>query len=88
MSDKLKKEKSPVMKITTLPLKKVEVKKTVPKKEELATIPKSNIIIYEALSFGSSHTKISTGITTGTQSSKQLNPSITSLKNSPKASIA
>jgi len=42
-TDKLKKEKSPVMKIaTTLPLKKVEVKKTAPKKEEPTTIPKSN----------------------------------------------
>jgi hypothetical protein len=37
-------------------------------------------------SFG--HTKISTGITTGTQSSKQLNPTMTSIKTSPKASLA
>jgi len=42
-TEKLKKEKSPIMKIvTTLPIKKVEVKKTVPKKEEPTTIPKSN----------------------------------------------
>jgi len=31
---------------------------------------------------------MSTGITTGTQSSKQLNPSAVSIKTSPKASLA
>jgi len=34
------------------------------------------------------HTKAATGITTGTQSTKQLNPSLGSMKSSPKASLA
>lgn len=33
------------------------------------------------------HAKMSTGVTTGTQSSKKYNPSVPSFKNSPKASL-
>lgn len=33
------------------------------------------------------HPKLSTGATTGTQSSKKYNPSAASFKNSPKASL-
>lgn len=33
------------------------------------------------------HAKVTTGMTTGTQSCKKFNPSMGSLKNSPKASL-
>ena len=39
------------------------------------------------MNFANGHTKNTTGITTGTQSSKQFNPSAASFKNSPKASL-
>lgn len=78
-TDKIKKEKSPSVKIiTSLNHKRTETKKNTLKKEET--------IIKNISAIG--HTKISTGITTGTQSSKQLNPTVTSIKTSPKASLA
>jgi len=40
-----------------------------------------------ALSMINGHAKMSTGVTTGTQSSKKYNPSVPSFKNSPKASL-
>jgi len=85
-TERLKKEKSPALKTAILNAKKPDPKKP-PKKEEVL-IPKSNPRPHPALSFATGHTKLATGVTTGTQSSKHFNPMAASLKASPKASLA
>ena len=82
--DKLKKEKSPQLK--TASFKKLQTKKN-PSKKEQSNIPKSISPFITAIAFTNGHSKNSTGFSTGTQSSKQFNPSAASFKNSPKASL-
>ena len=82
--DKLKKEKSPQLKTNSF--KKIDSKKNNSKKDEV-NIPKSNTSSHSAIAFTNGHSKNSTGFSTGTQSSKQFNPSAASFKNSPKASL-
>ena len=82
--DKLRKEKSPQVK--PVAFKKTESKKTISKKEE-GNVAKGSLGTTKTIAFSNGHSKNSTGFSTGTQSSKQFNPSAVSFKNSPKASL-
>ena len=50
-------------------------------------IAKGSLGTTKTIVFSNGHSKNSTGFSTGTQSSKQFNPSAASFKNSPKASL-